>query len=239
MTKIKNYPIDTNISKNDKWIGSDAQQSNKTKNFSVAGLFDYLNSSGSVDLANTLMFKYDTIDIGENRKSGTFSFETEVGATVPFSSITNLVFSKKTFNNKDVVDLMTLFSGNIILIQKTDKPNIFAFYKVNSYTQNLVETNFYNTSLTYISGNGSIEEDEFYFISLLQFDDLSQKDKNYVHSQDVAASVWNVSHNLLKFPSVSVALSTGQKGYGDITYINENNLTITFASAESGKAYIN
>ena len=36
-----------------------------------------------------------------------------------------------------------------------------------------------------------------------------------------------------------MVLSTGQKGYGDVIYIDENNLTITFASAESGKAYIN
>lgn len=64
-------------------------------------------------------------------------------------------------------------------------------------------------------------------------------DKNYVHNQGTAASTWTVNHNLNKYPSATMVLSNGQKGYGDITYIDENNLTITFASAESGKAYIN
>jgi hypothetical protein len=35
-----------------------------------------------------------------------------------------------------------------------------------------------------------------------------------------------------------MVLSTGQQGFGDVTFIDENNLT-TFAGAESGKAYIN
>ena len=64
-------------------------------------------------------------------------------------------------------------------------------------------------------------------------------DSNYVHDQGSASATWVVTHNLNKYPSVTAALSTGQKGYGDVTYIDENNLTITFASAESGKAYMN
>ena len=68
---------------------------------------------------------------------------------------------------------------------------------------------------------------------------ISNDDKTFVFNQAVAASTWNIQHNLNKFPSATMVLSTGQKGYGDITYIDENNLTITFASAESGKAYMN
>ena len=64
-------------------------------------------------------------------------------------------------------------------------------------------------------------------------------DKNYVHPQGVASAIWTVQHNLNKFPSCTMVLSTGQQGYGDVTFIDENNLTITFAGAESGKAYIN
>jgi hypothetical protein len=103
----------------------------------------------------------------------------------------------------------------------------------------LVETEFYNTSLDHIQSNGSLEEDEYYFISLLQFDAIADTDKHYAHTQGVASATWNVFHNLDKYPSVTVVLSTGQKGYGDVTYIDENNLTISFAGAESGKAYMN
>ena len=67
----------------------------------------------------------------------------------------------------------------------------------------------------------------------------ARANETYVFAQATASATWTVQHNLDKFPSVTMVLSTGQKGYGDIVYIDENNLTITFASAESGKAYMN
>lgn len=239
MTKIKIYPIDTNISGGDKWIGTDSDSNGITKNFTVSGLGDYFNNVSTINLSNSLKFKYDTVDVGDDRAIGSFSFETEVGATVDFSTISSLMFHQNTSNGKNIVNLMGAFNGNIVMLSKVDEPNNFAFYKITNYEQNITETEFYNTSLSYIDGNGSIEEDEFYFLSLLQFDNLSDTDKHYTHNQSVAGSTWSISHNLNKFPSVTAVLSTGQKGYADVTYIDENNLTITFASAESGKAYMN
>ena len=67
----------------------------------------------------------------------------------------------------------------------------------------------------------------------------ARANETYTFVQAGASATWTVQHNLDKFPSVTMVLSTGQKGYGDIVYIDENNLTITFASAESGKAYMN
>tara|TARA_R110002153_G_scaffold247403_1_gene403538 strand:+ start:81 stop:935 length:855 start_codon:yes stop_codon:yes gene_type:complete len=75
--------------------------------------------------------------------------------------------------------------------------------------------------------------------SNILIDVVDMGDKNYVHDQPVASITWTVQHNLDKFPSCTMVLSTGQQGYGDVTFIDENNLTITFAGAESGKAYIN
>ena len=239
MTKIKVYPIDTNINGSDKWIGSDVNSNNRTKNFTVSGLSDYFNATRSIDISNALSFKYDTVEIGQDRSSGSFSFESEVGAVVPLSSITELVFSKNTSNGNTVIELMSFFKDNIIAIVKSDDPNVFGIYEMTSYSQRLAEPNFYDVSLSYLYGNGDIEQDKFYFVSLLQIKDSSVNDKNYTHIQGVASSTWSVVHNLGKFPSATMVLSTGQKGYGDITYIDENNLTITFASAETGKAYIN
>jgi hypothetical protein len=73
----------------------------------------------------------------------------------------------------------------------------------------------------------------------IRVDVVDMGDKNYVHNQSVASVTWNVQHNLDKFPSCTMVLSTGQQGYGDVTFIDENNLTITFSGAVSGKAYIN
>lgn len=239
MTKIKSYPIDTNITGSDKWIGTDGNAANRTKNFTPTGLADFFNNAGSVDHINALRFKYDTVDVGDDRAIGSISFATEIGATVAFSSISQFMLHRNTSDGNYIVDLMSAFDGNIVMVQKVDDKNIFAFYKITNYEQDLVETEFYNTSLDHIQSNGSLEEDEYYFISLLQFDAIADTDKHYAHTQGVASATWSVSHNLDKYPSVTVVLSTGQKGYGDVTYVDENNLTISFSGAESGKAYMN
>lgn len=239
MTKIKSYPIDTNITGSDKWIGTDGNASNRTKNFTPTGLANLFNNAGSIDNINALRFKYDTVAVGDDRAIGSISFATEIGATVAFSSITDFMLHKNTSDGDYIVDIMGAFDGNIVMIQKVDDKNVFAFYKITNYEQDVVETDFYNTSLDFLQGNGSLEEDEYYFVSLLQFDAIADTDKHYAHTQGVASATWSVSHNLNKYPSVTVVLSTGQKGYGDVTYVDENNLTISFTGAESGKAYMN
>ena len=239
MTKIKNYPIDTNISGADKWIGSDSGQFNRTKNFSVAGLSDFYNSSASINMANSLLFFYDTVEIGDSRSNGSFSFSTEVGETVQFSDISSLMFSQSSKDGPNVVKFMESMVEGIILIQKAGNSNFFGFYKLTAYDQDVKETTFYNASLTFLSGNGSIEEDQNYFVSLLQCDTLEDKDKNYIHNQMSASSTWTVQHNLNKFASVSVVDSGNNIVIGDVEHIDENNLTITFNASFSGKAYIN
>jgi len=64
-------------------------------------------------------------------------------------------------------------------------------------------------------------------------------DANYVHTQSSANTVWTVTHNLNKHPSVHVEDSGGSVVWGDVLYVNNNSLTITFAVAFSGKAYCN
>jgi hypothetical protein len=63
--------------------------------------------------------------------------------------------------------------------------------------------------------------------------------ENYVHDQQVASNSWVVIHELNKFPSVSIVNTANQAVVGDITYNSLNQLTITFTSPISGKAYIN
>ena len=64
-------------------------------------------------------------------------------------------------------------------------------------------------------------------------------DKNYVYTQAVADSVWEVQHNLNKYPSITIVDSADNVVIGDIVYIDMNNVRITFATSFSGKAYFN
>lgn len=62
---------------------------------------------------------------------------------------------------------------------------------------------------------------------------------SYLHDQQVASNTWLISHNLQRFPSVTVVDSSGNVVYGDVTYVTENEVTINFSGAFSGKAYLN
>lgn len=64
-------------------------------------------------------------------------------------------------------------------------------------------------------------------------------DKNFVFNQASAANPWSVPHNLGKFPAVSVVDSGGNEIVPDVHYVDANNVTLTFAAATSGKAYLN
>lgn len=64
-------------------------------------------------------------------------------------------------------------------------------------------------------------------------------DKNFVFNQNVASDLWEINHNLNKFPSVTVVDSGNNIVIGEVTYINENSLQIIFTSPFSGSAYLN
>lgn len=64
-------------------------------------------------------------------------------------------------------------------------------------------------------------------------------DKNFVFNQNVASNLWEISHNLNKFPSVSVVDSGNNIVIGEVVYIDENNLQVVFTAPFSGKAYLN
>ena len=65
------------------------------------------------------------------------------------------------------------------------------------------------------------------------------EDKTFVYTQAVSSDVWEIKHNLDKYPAVTVVDSGNSVVVGEIVYIDKNNIRITFASAFSGKAYFN
>lgn len=64
-------------------------------------------------------------------------------------------------------------------------------------------------------------------------------DKTFVYNQATSSDIWEITHNLNKYPAVTVVDSGGSVVIGEIVYIDKNNVRITFTSAFSGKAYFN
>lgn len=60
----------------------------------------------------------------------------------------------------------------------------------------------------------------------------------YHHTQNTPSNNWIINHNLGFFPNVTVADSAGSLCEGEITYTNNDSLTIHFSSSFSGSAYL-
>lgn len=61
----------------------------------------------------------------------------------------------------------------------------------------------------------------------------------YIHDQLQTSATWLIQHDLERFPSIEVVDSAGTVVVGGIQYVDENNVTITFSSPFTGKAYLN
>lgn len=65
------------------------------------------------------------------------------------------------------------------------------------------------------------------------------KDATYVHIQSIASEEWSITHNLGKYPSITVVDSAGTIVYGTYEYISINEVKAHFSGDFSGKAYLN
>lgn len=167
MGRIQNYSKDTEVTANDKWVGSDFENYGFTKNFTPTSIAKYLNDNNVINIGSDLRYRYQTLNPGEGRNIGTLSFESEIGASVLFSSITTFLLSKRSLKQNDVSQYLQFLNGGSIIINSADNQNFFGFYKVIGLSEYTTDTNFYVVTLEYIDGNGSIVEDTDYIFSLI------------------------------------------------------------------------
>lgn len=60
----------------------------------------------------------------------------------------------------------------------------------------------------------------------------------YTHDQGVSSSTWSIVHNLNFKPNVTIIDSAGSIVEGELEYLDNNSLVLTFAYAFSGNAYL-
>ena len=88
------------------------------------------------------------------------------------------------------------------------------------------------------SADQIITDDNLQFVTKEEKEQL-RTIRNHIHNQIASERVWEIEHNLGRFPSVSIVDSAGTIVVGDVFYVDENHVRITFSSAFSGKAYLN
>ena len=69
--------------------------------------------------------------------------------------------------------------------------------------------------------------------------EIQEATQTYVYNQMSASAEWTITHNLDKYPSVTVVDSAGNAIMGELRYISANSLVVSFSAPFSGKAYLN
>lgn len=72
-----------------------------------------------------------------------------------------------------------------------------------------------------------------------QIDNIDVTDDTFVYEQGIASDVWVITHNLNKYPSITLVDSAGTVFKAKEEYNSANQVTIYLNGATTGKAYLN
>ena len=86
-------------------------------------------------------------------------------------------------------------------------------------------------------GEGSLVEGKYYDFAVFTLS--TQGTPTFIFNQGVPATTWNITHNLGKFPSITVIDTGNTVVTGEYTYVDNNNVQLTFSAGFAGKAYLN
>ena len=232
MAQISSYPYDAVVQDQDAWIGTDSN-SRQTMQFTASAVATYLNVKGKISIGAQMPYKfYSTLNAG----GGSVSLVSGGGGTA-FSDVTSLRISNKDLSGELTVQFFEYLVNSDIMIGQMGAVSIFGHYKVATYAVDPADNQYYILTLNYIGGNGALVED--YYYDIFNFTLASASDKTFVHDQAVPSAIWTITHNLGKFPSVSVVDTQKTIYWGNVEYINSNQLKVTFSAAFAGQAFLN
>ena len=226
MARISSYPRDLEVVDNDAWVGTEA--SNRlTRNFTAAAVAKYLNIKGKISISAQMVFKFSAGATNNGEFTGPVD-----GSNI--AAITTMQLSSVDVSGQNTVQFMEYLVGNNILISEQNAISLFGHFTIDSYTLNGTA---YTLNLTNIGGNGNLDIDKFYDFAVFTLS--SQGSPTFIFDQVAASTTWNIQHNLGKFPSITVIDTANTVVTGEYTYIDNNNVTLTFSAAFAGTAYLN
>ena len=237
MPIINSYPQDIDIQDNDAWIGTD-YDTRGTKQYTAQAVANYLNTKSKVSIAGQIAYKLtDTAFTGQ----GTMALSPNNGTS--FSAITGFKIAKDNLAGQPVVAYLQFLVGQEILIVNQNDPESFGHYTINTYAVDASNDQYYDITLSFLGGNGSISVNSFYDIINFTFGD-NAGDKTFIYDQAVPATTWGdpitgVYHGLNKFPSITVVDTGDSVVIGNYTYVDNNNVILEFSAPFAGKAYFN
>jgi hypothetical protein len=231
MPRINNINLDTTVEKNDKFLGSNS--GGATKNFQLSDVSKFFKNTNAAGIAGQLTYQYKTSSLSNGNMGVTFSS----GST--FQNATSLKVNKYIYGETDSSEnLLDIFASSKILVVDVEDQDNYGVYNTTTVTQD-GSTDFYDIVISQEKANGSFTNEKFY--AIISIGGGSDKHAAFSDYYEVAQATnpWVVTHNLSKFPSVTVINRNGVEVQAKVTHDSNNQVTITFSGATAGKAYFN
>lgn len=93
---------------------------------------------------------------------------------------------------------------------------------VNPSATNLVAPNVVTNLITVTSGSIS----------------TASTSRRYVHQQTSPSTTWTIEHSLGGRPSITIVDSSGTVVFGEVQYVSDTVITVTFSAEFAGAAYL-
>lgn len=233
MPRINNIGLDTDVTKDDKLLGSDS--GGATKSYTLKNISKFFKDSNAAGIAGQFTYQYKTSGL----VSGTMGVTFSSGSTFQNATsikVSKFIYGETTNSSENILDILS--SKQVLIVDVEDQDN-YAIYNSGTVTQD-GSSDFYNISLTTPTKfNGSFTNEKFY--AIISIGGGADKNKTFddYFEQAQAANPWVVTHGLGKFPSVTVVNRNNVEVQAKVTHNNDNQVTITFSGATAGKAYFN
>ena len=235
MARISSFPIDNNIQDKDAWIGTEATN-RVTRQFTAQGVADYLNINSKISISAQMVFKF--VEAGASGGDITDPLNAAGATTLNFAEIATIRMSVTSNSGMTVTEFMTYIDGSQILINQQRKIDEFGHYTIKDYVLDAgADPLFATLTLEHIGGTGLLVKDKTYDVA--SFYKSNQGVPTFIYPQVVPAKIWNITHNLGKFPSITVIDTGNTVVQGEYTYINNNSVALKFSAPFGGKAYLN
>ena len=242
MARISTYPVQPNPDGSDILLGTDVNGgAYATKNFfvkdiSAAGIADFLENTNWTFETDLLVapFEKNTVyrPLGGGNNVGWGSVTALRFQTIMRNDTNSLKYLSYLLSSDPVTGLPAV--NNKIKIYDRNSLDSFGIFTFTALT--LIEGSIYEATLSHVSSTGGTQQSKIYGAEFAQ---EVGTDKEFIFNQPTPATTWTIQHNMRKFPSVSVVNNNNVVINGEITYIDNNNLTCAFSAGFAGTAYLN
>lgn len=232
MARVNTYNADTDISGNDKVLGSDI--SGATKNYPLKKIGEYFANKSVITSEGQLSFRH-IVGLSDRLKGDFWIGDSN--SVVQLADVSRFTISKHMLEDSlDVSYMLSTIIASKFVIVEVGNPNVRGEYFVTSSYDYEDDTNFIVVDVTAVNTNGSLTDEAYYVFSNTT---TTSGDKKYTHVQSSAAATWTITHNLDKQPAVSVVDSTDNIIICEVEYTSLNQVELRFSDPYSGKAYFN